>query len=73
MTKKSYSDWVGKYYRLTPAGQKEATLKKHIIRGSIIGAIRGYSYGEVQVLGYFRKYKNQPRSLNQYGLVWNLV
>ena len=54
MTKKSYSDWVGKYYRLTPAGQKEATLKKHIIRGSIIGAIRGYSYGEVQVLGYFR-------------------
>lgn len=68
MAKKSYEDWLSIYYELTAKGRKVATLWQDRMRASLWGAIKGWKYGEVNVLGYFRKHKTQTRSLAQ---IWS--
>lgn len=60
--KKGESKWLEVYFQLTAKGRSEQTLKKRLVRGSILGR---FSFGENAVLSYFRRFKTQPRSLAQ--------
>ena len=65
--KKGEGKWPFIYYALTPKGVNIATLRQQLIRGSALGLAKRWSFtpGGVAILAYFRKWKTQPRSIQQ--------
>ena len=65
--KKGEGKWPFIYYSLTAKGAGVTTLAQQAIRGSALGAMKRWRFtpGGVAVLAYFRKWKMQPRSIQQ--------